>query len=119
MVCKCLLLSDGDLEGTVLLGPLAGPVLLTLLLSPLYNTSYHGNYMDPLLPHQPPEVSDSVWEGTCKGLCQCMQLRSDPMIDYLTDLGQQCTSCAENSPVCQMYGYNRTSGTHVIVLYIV
>ena len=65
-----MLVCEGDFEWAVLLGPLAGPVLLTLLLSPFHNTSYHGNYMDLLLPHQPPEVSDSVWEGTCKGLCQ-------------------------------------------------
>jgi len=63
VVCKHLLVCKGYLEGTVLLGPLAGPVLLTLLLAPLQNIGYHGNYGNSLLPHQPPEVSDSFWKG--------------------------------------------------------
>ena len=66
VVCKHLLVCEGDFEGTILLGTLAGPVLLTLLLAPLHNIGYHGNYTDPLLPHQPPEVSDGVWEGACE-----------------------------------------------------
>jgi len=66
VVCKHLLVCEGDLEGTVLLGPLAGPILLTLLLPPLQNIGYHGNYRNPLLLYQPPHVSDGVWEGAYK-----------------------------------------------------
>ena len=66
VVCKHLLVCKGYLEGTVLLGPLAGPVLLTLLLAPLQNIGYHGNYRNSLLPQQPPEVSDGVREGACE-----------------------------------------------------
>ena len=66
VVCKHLMVCEGDLEWTILLGPLIWPVLLTLLLSPLQNIGYHGNYMDLFLPHQPPEVINSVWKGTYK-----------------------------------------------------
>ena len=66
VVCKHLLVCEHDFERTILLRPLLWPVLLTLLLSPLHNIGYHGNHMDPFLPHQPPKVSDSVWEGTYK-----------------------------------------------------
>ena len=66
VVCKHLLFCEGDFEWTILLGPLIWPVLLTLLLCPLHYIGYHGNHMDPFLPHQPPKVSNSVWEGTYK-----------------------------------------------------
>ena len=66
IVCKDLLICEGDFKWAVLLSPLIWPVLLTLLLSPLHCISYHGNHMDLFLPHQPPEVSNSVWEGTYK-----------------------------------------------------
>ena len=66
VVCKHLLVCEHDFERTILLRPLLWPVLLTLLLSPLHNIGYHGNHMDPFLPHQPPKVSDSVWKGTYK-----------------------------------------------------
>ena len=66
VVSKDMLVCEGDFEWTILFGPLVWPVLLTLLLSPLHSIGYHGNHMDLFLPHQPPEVSNSVWEGTCK-----------------------------------------------------
>ena len=66
VVCKHLLVCEGDFEWTIPLGPLVWPVLLTLLLSLPHSIGYHGNHMDPFLPHQPPEVSNSVWEGTYK-----------------------------------------------------
>ena len=66
VVCKHMLVCEGDFERTILLGPLVWPVLLTLMLSPLHNIGYHGNHMYLFLPHQPPEVSNSVWEGTYK-----------------------------------------------------
>ena len=55
---------EGDFEWTILFGPVIWPVLLTLMLSPLHSIGYHGNHMYLFLPHQPPEVSNSVWEGT-------------------------------------------------------
>jgi len=76
VVCKHLLVCEGDLEGTVLLGPLAGPVLLALLLVPLPNIGYHGNYRNPLLPHQPPEVSNGVREGACERFEILMDMES-------------------------------------------
>ena len=66
VVRKHLLVCEGDFEWTTLFCPLIWPVVLTLLLSPLHNIGYHGNHMDLLLPHKPPEVSNSVWEGTYK-----------------------------------------------------
>ena len=66
VVCKHLLVCESDFERTILLGPLVWPVLLTFLLSPLHSIGYHGNNVDLFLPHQPPEVSNSVWEGACK-----------------------------------------------------
>ena len=66
VVCKHLLVCEGDFEQTILFGPLIWPVLLTLMLSPLHSIGYHGNQMDLFLPHQPPEVSNSAWEGACK-----------------------------------------------------
>ena len=66
IVCKDLLVCEGDFEWTILLCTFIWPVLLTLLLPPLHSIGYHGNNVDPLLPHQPPEVSNSVWEGAYK-----------------------------------------------------
>ena len=107
VVCKHLLVCERDLEGTILLGPLAGPVLLTLLLSSLFNVGHHGNYKDPLLPHQPPEVSDGVWEGVCESFeivvgCINPSIAICTTEGYYSHLGWLCTSCVENSPVCWM-----------------
>ena len=66
MVCKHLLVCEGDFEWTILFGPLVWPVWLTLMLSPLHSIGYHGNNVDLFLPYQPPEVNNSVWEGTYK-----------------------------------------------------
>ena len=66
VVRKHLLVGKGDFEWTILLCPLVWPVLLTLLLFPLHSIGHHGNNVDLFLPYQPPEVSNSVWEGTYK-----------------------------------------------------
>ena len=66
VVCQHLLVCEGNFEWTILFGPLIWPVLFTLLLSPLHSICYHGNHTNLFLPHQPPEVINSVWEGTCK-----------------------------------------------------
>ena len=66
VVCKDMLVCESDFEQTILIGPLVWPVLLTLMLSPLHSIGYHGNHRDLFLPHQPPEVSNSVREGTYK-----------------------------------------------------
>ena len=61
VVSKDMLVCEGDFERTKFFGSLVWPVLLTLMLSPLHSIGYHGNHMDLFLPHQPPEVSNSVW----------------------------------------------------------
>ena len=79
IVCKHLLICEHDFEWTILLGPLIWPVPLTFLLSLLHNIGYHGNHMDPFLPHQPPKVINSVWEGAYK-------VQSFAMNAHYTDL---------------------------------
>ena len=74
VVGKHLLVCESDFERTVLLGPLLWPVMLTLVLSPFHSIGYHGNHTDSFLPHHPPEVSDSVWEGTYRK-CESSELQ--------------------------------------------
>ena len=65
VVCKDVLFHNGDIEWAIALAtPTFRPVLLTFLGPALLNVGYHGNGSDLLLPHQSPEVSDSVWKGT-------------------------------------------------------
>ena len=91
VVCKHLLVCEGDFERTVLLGPLLWPVLLTLLLSSLHSIGYHGNHMNLLLPHHPPEVSDSLWERACgKFRTSTEEVRCK---SYVAHLEWLCTSC--------------------------
>ena len=65
VVCKDVLFHHGDIEWTIVLAtPTFRPVLLTFLDLALLHIGYHGNSPDFLLPHQSPEVCDSVWKGT-------------------------------------------------------
>ena len=60
VVCKDLLLSEGDLEGSKGGAPTLWPVLLTLLLIALLEVGHHDDNGGPFLPHQPPEVDQHV-----------------------------------------------------------
>ena len=100
VVCKHLLVYEGNFERTVLLGPLLWPVVFTLLLSSFHSVGYHGNHMDLFLPHHPPKVSDSLRERTCgKFRISTEELRYK---FYVAHLEWQYTSCLENSPECQI-----------------
>ena len=101
VVCKHLLVCEGDFERTVLLGPLLWPVLLTLFLSTLHSVGYHGNHMDLFLPHHPPEVSDSLWERAC-GKSRTPRAKELRCTSYVAYLEWQCTFCLVSNPECQI-----------------
>ena len=63
VVSEGLLISDGDLEWPKALGSCFWPVLLTLELVPLFDVGDHDDGWRLLLPHQPPEVNQGLWQG--------------------------------------------------------
>ena len=66
VVSKHLLVHNSDLKGSIRLTlPCLRPVLLTLPLDTLHHIGEHGNGLDLLLPHQPPEVNNSVGQWAC------------------------------------------------------
>ena len=65
VISKHLLISDGDLEWPKALVACFWPVLLTLDLIAFLDVGHHHNGRRLLLPHQPPEVNNSLWEGPC------------------------------------------------------
>ena len=64
IVSKHLVLCEGDLEGPIVRAATVWPVLLALLLVALIQVGHHDNDGRPLLPYQPPEVNDSLGNGT-------------------------------------------------------
>ena len=65
VVSQSLLVRHGDLEWSKVLGPALRPVLLALYLSPFLQVGHHNNGEWFLLPDQPPEVYQGLWERTC------------------------------------------------------
>ena len=63
IVCKYLLVSDGDLKGTIALAVWVRPVLQTFYVTSLHKIGQHHNGGTLFLPDQPPEINDSVLEG--------------------------------------------------------
>ena len=69
VVCKDLLLSEGDLEGSKSSATRVWPVLFTLLLVALLQIGHHDDGGGSLLPHQPPEINQNMlfWSYTNNG----------------------------------------------------
>ena len=63
VVCKHLLVSDGDLKRTIAFAVCVWPVLEAFYHSSLHKIGQHHNGGTLFLPDQPPEINDSVWEG--------------------------------------------------------
>ena len=64
VVCQYLLSRDGDFEGAETAAPSLWPVALALGLLSLLQVSDHHDGGRPLLPHQTPEVHQSLWQRT-------------------------------------------------------
>lgn len=93
VICKHLCVHECQLEGSVLFGANVWPVPLTLLPKVLLEVGYHSNSLHPLLPDQPPEVSNGNRKGSWVGV-KGYYVNNNTQKYYLD---KQCTSLAEET----------------------